>query len=184
MVETVYLHIEFKGKNSGWSFNLPFVCNKCGICCTLDDFLMAGEIKAKPQEQPEIHSKLKTLYEKLAELLKEGEEKYEDYTVNTQCPFLRENTCSIYSIRPDGCRQFPNTPFGMLTTNCEALTRFKKQSTALSRGRKNKKTYYFTWESIKHARLTQKQYENCLAKLVKAGATAEELEFSKLLNEN
>ena len=182
MVETFYLHLEFIGKNGGWSINLPFVCSKCGVCCTLDDFLTAGEIKAKPLEQPELHGKLKALYEELAELLQESEEKYDDYTMNTPCPFLKEKTCSIYAIRPDGCRQFPNTRFGMQTTNCEALTRFKKQGAALSRGRKNKKTYHFTWKPIKKAKLTQKQYEKCLAKLVKAGVSTEEMEFLSFLN--
>jgi len=182
MVETFYLHLEFAGKNGGWSINLPFVCTKCGVCCTLDDFLTAGEIKAEPQEQPELHGELKALYEELAELLQEGEEKYDDYTMNTPCPFLREKTCSIYAIRPDGCRQFPNTRFGMQTTDCEALTRFKKQRVALSRGRKNKKTYHFTWKPLKQPKLTQKQYENCLAKLIKTGVTREEMEFLSFLN--
>lgn len=182
LVETIYLHLEYLGKNGDWSINLPFVCSKCGVCCTLDDFLTAGEIKAKPQEQPEVHSKLKALYEELAELLQEDEEKYDNYTMKTPCPFLREKTCSIYAIRPDGCRQFPNTRFGMQTTNCEALNRFKKQSVALSRGRKNKKTYHFTWKPLKHSKLTKKQYENCLAKLVKAGITAEEIELLSFLN--
>ena len=45
MVETFYLHLEFIGKNGRWSIDLPFVCNKCGVCCTLDDFLTAGKSK-------------------------------------------------------------------------------------------------------------------------------------------
>jgi Fe-S-cluster containining protein len=182
MVETFYLHIEFLGKNGGWSINLPFVCNKCGVCCTLDDFLTAGEITAKPQEQPDVHRKLKALYEELAKILNESEEKYDDYTMNTPCLFLEEKTCTIYAFRPDGCRQFPNTRFGMQTTNCIALTLFKKQGAALSRGRKNKKTYHFSWKPLKHAKLKQKQYEICLAKLAKVGVTAEELEFLNFLN--
>jgi Fe-S-cluster containining protein len=182
MIETFYLHLELIGKNSSWSINLPFLCSKCGVCCTLDDFLTAGEINAKPQEQPEVHAKLKALYDEIAAILQEGEEKYDDHTLNTPCPFLRKKTCSIYTIRPHGCRQFPNTRFGMQTTNCEALTRFKKQSAALSRGRKNKKTYHFTWKPLKHAKLTQKQYENCMAKLEKSGVTPEERKVLSFLN--
>jgi Fe-S-cluster containining protein len=182
LIETFYLHLKFVGKNGGWSINLPFVCSKCGVCCTLDDFLTAGEIKAKLEEQPEVHRKLKALYEELAEILQDGEEKYDDHTTHTPCPFLKGKICTIYTFRPDGCRQFPNTRFGMQTTNCEALTRFKKQVAALSRGRKNKKTYHFTGNPLKHAKLTQKEYENCIAKLVKAGATTQELDYSSFLN--
>jgi Fe-S-cluster containining protein len=183
MVETVYLHLEFKTKTGEWSINLPFLCTKCGVCCTLDDLLMAGEVKAKPEEQPEIHSKLKALYEELAVLLKKGEEEYDNYVMHTRCPFQKGKICGIYPIRPEGCRQFPNTVFGMLSQDCEALTRFKKQRIAIKRGRATKETYHSTTEPIKPAKFTQKQYQNCTAKLSLSGITQDEhLLFQQLNN--
>ena len=79
MVETFYLHLEFKNKKGGWSINLPFLCSKCGVCCTLDDFLTAGEITAKPEEHPEVHAKIKALFEVLGKMWEEDEAKYDQY---------------------------------------------------------------------------------------------------------
>jgi Fe-S-cluster containining protein len=152
------------------------------VCCTLDDFLTAGEVKAKPEEQPEVHAKLKALYDELGKLLEAGEEKYDDYIMHTPCPFLHGRTCTIYQIRPEGCRQYPNTRFGMQTTECGALNRFKKHAVALSRGRKTKKEYYFTINPITLAKLSQKQFQDCVAKLVKSGITKEELSQLRILN--
>jgi Fe-S-cluster containining protein len=183
MIDTVYLHMEFKRENGNWSINLPFLCTKCGVCCTLDDFLMAGEIKAKPETHPEVHAKMESLKKELGKLFDEGEEIYERHVTHTRCPFQVDNTCSIYEIRPDGCRQFPNTPFGMLSQDCEALNRFKKQRSALKKGRTNKETYHFTLtEPIKPAKCTGKQYQNCIAKLCQAGITADELALFESLN--
>ena len=184
MVDTFYLHLEFTGKNGGWSINLPFLCSKCGVCCTLDDFLTAGEINAKPQEHPEVHAKMKALSEELGRMWEADEAKYDDYTMHTPCPFLADNACSIYEIRPDGCRLYPKTAFGMQTQDCTPLTRFKKQLTALKRGRVSKETYYFTGtsqgttahnEHIKPTKFTEKQYQTCIAKLRQVGMTDDEL---------
>jgi Fe-S-cluster containining protein len=182
MVETFYVHMEFLAENGNWSINLPFVCTRCGVCCTVDDFLTAGEVKAKPEEQPEVHAKLKALYDKLGKLLELGEDKYDDHIMHTPCPFLSGKSCSIYAIRPDGCRQFPNTPFGMLTQDCEALTRFKKQCATLSRGRTTKRTYFFTIGPIRKSKLNQKQLQSSVAKLRKTGITEEELTLLGALN--
>jgi Fe-S-cluster containining protein len=182
MVETFYLHLEFKNKKGNWSINLPFLCNKCGVCCTLDDFLTAGEIKASPQEQPQDHAKLKVLYDELGKLLEKGEAEYNNYVMHTPCPFLTDKSCSIYPIRPEGCRQFPNTTFGMLTPDCEALNRFKHQRAALRKGRNAKETYHFTTEPLKQAKLTQKQFQNCMAKLQRAGITGDELALLSVFN--
>ncbi len=191
MVDTFYLHLEFKAKSGDWSINLPFLCGKCGVCCTLDDFLTAGEISTKPEEQPEVQAKLKALYDKLGKLLEAGEAKYDDYTMHTPCPFLTNKTCSIYQIRPDGCRQFPNTTFGMQTQDCEALTRFKKQCATLKKGRTAKENYYFTgaskgataiFQSLRPAKFTEKQYQVCIAKLRQAGITEDELTLFNCFN--
>jgi Fe-S-cluster containining protein len=185
MVDTFYLNLKFAGKYGRWSVNLPFLCSKCGVCCTLDDFLTAGEIRSKLQENPEVHAKLKDLFKALGVIFEQDEAKYDHYIMHHACPFLEEKFCSIYEIRPEGCRQFPNTKFGMLTQDCEALNRFKRQRIALRKGRKTKETYYFTskdQEIINHVMLTEKQYKNCITKLCQVGITDEELSLFKIFN--
>lgn len=185
MVETFYLHLEFKSKKGAWAINLPFLCTKCGVCCTLDDFLTAGEITAKPQEHPQVHTKIKALQKELGKLWEANEEKYDQYIMQTRCPFLVDNSCSIYEIRPEGCRLFPNTAFGMLTQDCEALNRFKKMRAALKKGKTAKETYNHIKkdnESIKPAKFTKKQFQNCFAKLLQEGITDAELDLFKQVN--
>ena len=190
MIDTFYLHLEFKGKDDGWSINLPFLCTKCGNCCTLDDFLTAGEITAKPDEHPEVHAKIKALFEELGKMWEANEAKYDNYTMHTPCPFLINNACSIYEIRPDGCRLFPKTAFGMQTQNCPPLTRFKKQRTALKKGKTTKETYHITkpssatkCDALKPTKFTEKQYQACIAKLRHAGITDDELNLFNYFNE-
>jgi Fe-S-cluster containining protein len=185
LVETFYLHLEAKNKSGSWSVNLPFVCNKCGVCCTLDDFLTAGKIKTGSKESSQVNAKIQVLYDELGKIWEEDETKYEDYITHAPCPFLINKTCSIYEIRPEGCRQFPNTTFGMQTKDCEPLLRFKKQRAALKNGRATSEAYYFIAqkESIKSSKLAKKQYQNCLAKLRQAGITKDELALFKILNE-
>ncbi len=173
MVETVYLHLEFKTKKGNWSINLPFLCDKCGVCCTLDDFLTAGEIHNEP-EHPEVNAKMESLKEELGRLFEEDEEKYDQYITSTPCPFKVGSVCSIYELRPNGCRQFPNTPFGMLSTDCAALDRFKKQRSALKKGRLAKETYHFTAEPIRPVKLSEERFQDCKDKLCRAGMTDEE----------
>lgn len=191
MVNTFYLHLRFEGKNK-WSINLPFLCTKCGNCCKIEDFLSAGKINANPEEQPDAHAKLRILFEELGELWKTDEAKYDDYIISNYCPFLLENkSCSIYEIRPDGCRLFPKTAFGMESQDCDPITRFGKMRAALKKGRTTKEKYYFSGrtltsaksaESIKPARFTERQYQNCVAKLRKAGMTDNELILFKTFN--
>ena len=183
MVDTFYLHMEFKNKTGNWSVNLPFLCSKCGVCCTLDDFLTAGEITAKPKEYPEVHARMKTLTEELGKMFEANEAKYDKYIMRTPCPFLKDKTCSIYEIRPEGCRLFPNTAFGMLTRDCEALNRFKKQRAALKKGRAVKETFHFTDANVKASRCTEKQLQACTIKLSRAEITKEELALFNVLNE-
>ena len=192
MIDTFYLHLEFKGTNGAWSINLPFLCSKCGVCCTLEDFLTAGEIKATTQEQPEVHSKIKALFEKLGAIWETDETKYNQYVAHHPCSFLVEKSCSIYEIRPDGCQQFPNTTFGMQTLDCEPLNRFKMQRAALKKAKAAAETYHFTSKSrgsvkcksaIKPAKFTEKQYRTCIDKLRQAGASDEELALFKFFNE-
>lgn len=192
MIDTFYVHLEFKSKSGKWSVNLPFRCAKCGVCCTLNDFLTAGEVKATSKQNPQVHTKLKALYDELTTLIEAGEAKYDDYTLNTACPFVRNNSCSIYEIRPEGCRQYPNTAFGMQTQDCQALQRFKRQRRALKQGRRTKETCYFTGIVIENKPskpivpvvFSEKQYENCVKKLLKAGVTKEEQDLFNQFNQN
>jgi Fe-S-cluster containining protein len=190
MTDTFYLHLEFTNKAGKWSINLPFLCSKCGVCCTLDDFLVAGEVKANPKENPEVSTKIKSLFEELGEMWESDQEKYDQHITHTPCPFLINNSCSIYTIRPEGCRLFPKTAFGMLTQDCRSLHRFKKQRAALKKGKKCKEKYYFTKDTqgkgekpIKSSKFTQKQILSCLVKLQKSGITEEELSLFGIFNE-
>jgi Fe-S-cluster containining protein len=182
MIETFYAHLEFKNKNGAWSINLPFLCNKCGVCCTLNDFLTAGETKPNP----EVDAKVKPLFEALGDRWEADEAKYDEYVAHTPCPFLVNKACSIYEFRPDGCRLFPKTAFGMLTEDCEPLIRFTKQRLALKKGRASKESYHFTGptsgEHHKPAKFTEKQYQTCIVKLRQAGITADELSLFNCLN--
>jgi Fe-S-cluster containining protein len=190
MVDTFCLHLEFKGKN-GWAINLPFLCIKCGNCCKLEDFLSAGKINAQPEERPEVHCKLKALCEELGMMWEADEAKYDEYLINNPCPFLVNKSCSIYEIRPEGCRLFPKTSFGMQSQDCSPLTRFRKMLAALNKGRTCTEKYYFTGEapglternvSIKPAKFTEKQYHTCIAKLRQAGMTDDELTLFNYFN--
>jgi Fe-S-cluster containining protein len=102
MIETFYAHIEFAGKTP-WSINLPFLCTKCGVCCTLEDFLCAGKITAEPDERPEVHAKLKVLFDELGKIWENDEEKYDQHIQTTPCPFVVNKACSIYEFRRVGC---------------------------------------------------------------------------------
>ncbi|MCL2432307.1 YkgJ family cysteine cluster protein [Candidatus Bathycorpusculum sp.] len=183
MVDTFYAHIEFKTLTGNWSVNLPFLCSKCGLCCTLDDFLTAGKLKINPQN-PQAHLKAQMLYEELGNRWKTNPLEYEHYITNTPCPFLVDKTCSIYQIRPEGCCQFPNTLFGMQTQNCEALTRFKKQLYTLRRGQTTQETYPSTKHPLISVQHTKKQYQHCITKLQKTGITPDELNLFCDLNKN
>jgi len=185
MVDTFYLHLEFKNKNDDWSINLPFLCNKCGVCCTLEDFLTAGEIRGNPEEHPEVHAKMEALKKELGRMFEADEAEYEDHIMHTPCPFLVNNACSIYEIRPEGCRLFPKTAFGLLTQDCEPLNRFKKQRLVLKKGRACKETCHFTDLNlpIELSKYTEKQYQACIAKLRQAGITDGELAFFNDFNE-
>jgi Fe-S-cluster containining protein len=186
MIETVYLHLEFKNISGQWSINLPFLCTKCGICCTLEDFLTAGEILGKPEEHPQIYARNQAIFEEIGKIFDEDEAKYDNYIANNPCPFLVNNVCSIYEIRPGGCRLFPKTAFGMQTTDCPALIRFKNQRNILQKGKTCKETYLITSASsklIKSTTFTEKQYNGCLAKLRRAGMTNDELALFNYFNQ-
>jgi len=182
MIETTYLHIKFRSKSGEWSINLPFVCDKCGVCCKLDDFLAAGPVKVTAEENPELHHRVEMIYKEMGKRWEADAEEYDHYITHTACPFLEDKVCSIYRNRPEGCRRFPNTPFGMLSEDCMALKRFKAQSKALCRGRRADKSFHFTENGVLKSQFTEKQYKKCLDQLKKAGVTEEELTIFAELN--
>jgi Fe-S-cluster containining protein len=190
-VETFYLHLEFLSKNC-WSINLPFLCTSCGNCCTIEDFLSAGKIDAKIGDFPEIHARLKDFYKELGKIWEQNESKYDEYISQNKCLFLKNNSCSIYIIRPEGCRVFPKTAFGMESKDCEPLIRFKRMHKALKKGRKSKATYYFTGKNeglteqnkpTQTVKITEKQCQSCTVRLRKAGMTDKELGLLNFFND-
>jgi Fe-S-cluster containining protein len=183
MVETFYSHFVFKKKIGRWSINLPFLCNQCGVCCKLDDFLIAGKVKINPEKDRWLLTQLTSLYEDLGRRWETNEVQYDHYIMNEYCPFLKEKKCTIYSSRPEGCRQFPYTMFGFLTRDCEALNRFKKQMATLSRGRKANKSFHFTTAPLKKSNFSDKQFAECVSKLRKVGVTDEELILFSRVNQ-
>ena len=149
--------------------------------------MSAGKVNAKKEEYPEVHAVVKVLCEELGGIWEAGEEKYDEHLMNNDCPFLKNEACSIYEIRPEGCRLFPKTAFGMESQDCEPLNRFKKMRVALKKGRTCRETYYFTGtseftEPVKPAKFTQKQYQAIAAKLRQAGMTDDELTFFNHFN--
>ncbi|MCL2642976.1 MAG: YkgJ family cysteine cluster protein [Candidatus Bathyarchaeota archaeon] len=182
MLETFYVHLEFQVKAGVWSVNLPFLCDRCGVCCTLEDFLMAGELLGSSVVDCEVYAKFDVLKEQLGVMFERDEAEYERYVAHNRCLFQRGSLCSIYAVRPMGCRQFPNTPFGMLSEDCRALDRFKKQCLALKRGRAFKETGHFTVDPLVPVVFSEKQYALCLDKLCKVGITAQELALFNALN--
>ena len=189
MVDTFYLHLEFLTKNS-WSINLPFLCTMCGNCCKLEDFLSAGKIEEAAEDFLGISKILEDLYRELGKIWDLNETKYDEELSHRMCPFLKDNFCSIYEIRPKGCRVFPRTVFGMDSQDCEPLTRFKKMRSTLKKGRKSRETFCFVdtgkgpAEASKphFVKIDEEQFQNCLVKLRKAGMTDDELELLKFLN--
>jgi hypothetical protein len=73
----------------------------------------------------------------------------------------------------------------MLSKDCKALDRFKKQRVALKRGRVVKETGYLTVaDQIKLAKFSKEQYKICLDKLFHAGITKEEMALFNVLNKH
>jgi len=69
----------------------------------------------------------------------------------------------------------------MLSKDCKALDRFKRQRLALKRGRVSKETGHSTTDPIKDVVFSEEQYMICRDKLC-VGATEEELLLFDSLN--
>jgi Fe-S-cluster containining protein len=191
MGETFYVHLDFVSKTGKtiWSINLPFLCANCGACCTLENFLTAGKINDANNAYPQVQEKFKEITEELGVLFEQSPHKYDQHIASRICPFLTINGCSIYEIRPDGCRLYPYTKFGLHATDCKALNRFKKQKNLLKKGKLCKETYHHSGtglsdydEPIKSTKYTKKQHKSAVDKLRQVDITKDELTIFEYFN--
>ena len=103
-VEVVFRHhLRSPQFLSFWSYYTKnFHCRECGGCCrgdigTKKIMVDSADIKLIARTTKYSKKKVLTLME-----IKEGG-KY----LPTPCPFLSDNSCSIYQSRPKACRSFP-----------------------------------------------------------------------------
>lgn len=189
-IDTFYYHYKI-GFPRTWSVNLPFLCVKCGKCCTLASILFAGRVlvgNPSKEQIKELNKKLNPYIEEYNRIIHKDKNKISAYLTDTKCPFLQtDKTCEIYAYRPIGCQAFPKTDFGMGSEEglCESLDRFKSLRKALLRGQKRNYTcdhFFIFKDGIKPVKMTKKQYDRCVAKLLKAGMTRDELALFNHLN--
>jgi len=188
-MDTFYYHYKI-GFPKPWSVNLPFLCVKCGKCCTLGNVLVAGSLLVgNPSEEQirELNKKLKPYIEEHNRIIREDKNKPDAYLTDTKCPFLQtDKTCEIYAYRPIGCQAFPKTDFGMESEEgyCESLDRFKSLRKALLKDKRNYSGdhFFILEDGVKPVKMTKKQYDRCVAKLLKADMTHGELALFNYLN--
>ena len=109
-----------------WSHHLPVVCNRgCSACCTQNVTITATEGEdilrfvtaenlspwlAEKLAYPRTHQSAAMTNNDFAGACLEGREADPDDFNNTfPCPFLEDNSCRIYPVRPFGCRLFAST---------------------------------------------------------------------------
>lgn len=191
-IDTFYYHYKI-GFPRAWSVNLPFLCVKCGKCCTLGNILDAGMLLVgDPSEEQikELNKKRKPYVEEYNRIIREDKNKINAYLTDTKCPFLQtDKTCEIYAYRPIGCQAFPKTDLGMDSEEgyCESLDRFKSLCKALLRDQKRNYIcdhFFIFKDGVKPVKMTKKQYDRCVAKLLRAGMTRDELALFNHLNAN
>ncbi len=183
--DTFYYHYRI-GFPESWSVNLPFLCVRCGNCCTLAAFNSAGfDLIGNPTEQQvqDVNQQIKTYIEANRQKI----DCSKDLT-DIKCPFLlQDNSCEIYPYRPVGCQLYPKTDCGMSTEEglCESLDRFKNLRKAITKGYGGNyiaDSYFLGKDGIKSVKMTKTQYERCVAKLRRAGMTQNELLLFQHLN--
>ena len=116
--------------------NINFVCKKCGLCCG-DTKQKARHILILETEAKKIASQTTFLLTDFSEQIN-GKLPYSYEMKKTQegkCFFLRENQCTIYSLRPLICRFYPfelkfdkesNTHIFDFTIECPGINAGKK----------------------------------------------------------
>jgi len=100
---------------NGKKVRVPFVCRMCGECCR-----KLSKVVYDPRTG-------KVYIEDLEIEWFEGLEEYKHFShpVKIQCPFLKDDKCEIYEIRPKSCREYPLLT-GDLGVGCPAYKSFKK----------------------------------------------------------
>ncbi len=85
---------------------LKFQCTGCGKCCTG----APGYVWVSQEEITAIAKFLKIPEDKfIIRYLRKVGKRYSlvEFSKNYDCVFLKDNKCSIYSVRPTQCRTFP-----------------------------------------------------------------------------
>jgi len=91
--------------------NIGFSCTRCGKCCSLEVPIVLSDIELwVKKERYDIISNV--VKKKALELLRKHFNLSFYYTLkrkrgSEECIFLKNNICSIYSLRPLVCRLFP-----------------------------------------------------------------------------
>lgn len=78
-------------------------CQSCANCCRK----MSPLVNDREAARIARHLKISTETFKLKYLEREPKEK-QNVMQQTPCPFLKDNRCSIYDVRPGDCRSFPH----------------------------------------------------------------------------
>ena len=109
-----------------WSTRFGFACNKgCAVCCTTDVFITAPEGElildhivstrttrwlTKKLDFPRVRRPLlQTTNEYAKQCLEGSQSESEDIRQGGVCPFLEDDSCTIYPARPFSCRCFAST---------------------------------------------------------------------------
>ncbi len=78
------------------------LCQRCGNCCR-----SRGSIRVKKEELQNVADALHMEYKKLKDRVNASPMGDGTFVISQPCPFLRNNLCAIYIVRPGTCRGFP-----------------------------------------------------------------------------
>ncbi len=102
---------------------IPFVCQRCGKCCRILSKIVLDPVEKRIYmenlEEIRKHVNLEELVERLCQ------EVDVKHPVKLPCPFLKDNLCTIHSIRPRSCRMFPSGKELDQGIGCPGLKRLK-----------------------------------------------------------
>lgn len=95
-----------KKKSPWYCDGLRFECTQCGACCSKEP----GYVWTSEEELVAIADFLKVSIADLAKnhlRIVDGKISLKEDPKTFDCTFLKDNRCSIYSVRPKQCRTFP-----------------------------------------------------------------------------
>jgi Fe-S-cluster containining protein len=196
IIDTFYNHISFK---EGLSINIPFKCDKCGSCCTLNMFVTASDLTGNPTAEAK-----NAIDDKVSGCAKANPNiSWGD----VPCPFYNRNSCSIHKFRPIGCKHFPSLEYGLPSDKfyfpafprnydigykrCRAFSRYLHLVSfviGLNRDYLTETCYTFddsgTPIEPKLVALPSWRFKKFMVLLKNAGMTTDEEKLFKMLNEN